>query len=290
MGNDEKIINEPYGFIYITTNTVDGMRYLGRKKFGNDSLWRRYLGSGVVFKNALKKYGKENFSRNIVCFCYSEEELNQAEYDLSVFFNVVDSDDWYNLCYGGGATSGYHHLEEAKKKMSQNSIPSEETRKKMSESAKARCTDEWRKRASEIMKAKNFAGENNPNYGNHKPHKKNSFDITNKKKNESKPPNNSWAGKNNPRHKKPLYGKNNPNYGNHKLAGKNNPRARSIVQLTKDGEFLRKWDYITQAADHLGVKPWNIITCCSGPEKLKSAYGYKWMYLEDYEKQTQQND
>lgn len=294
MGNDEKIINEPYGFIYITTNMVNGMRYLGRRKIGNDNSWHRYLGSGSAFKMALKKYGRECFSRNIVCFCYSEDELNKAEYDLSVFLNVVEDDRWYNLCYGGGATSGYRHSEESKKKMSQNSIPSEETRQKMSKSAKARCTDEWRKTMSERFKGR-WSGENNPNYGNHLRIGENNYNYKNR-----------TSSKNDkPRCSHPRTGENNPMYGKchteetrtkisknrkGKLVGAENPRARPIVQLTKYEEFIRKWDYVSEAADFLGVKPWNIITCCSRPEKLKSAYGYKWMYLEDYEKQTQQND
>ena len=294
METNEKIINEPYGFVYITTNMIDGMKYLGRKKLGNDNSWHKYLGSGKVFRRALKKYGKENFLRNIVCFCYSEDELNKAEYDLSVLLNVVEDDGWYNLCYGGGATSGYHHSETTKQKMSQNGIPSKESRQKMSESAKARCTEEWRRFMSEKLRGK-WAGENNPNYGNH-----------------------NWKGENNPNYQNHNWqGKNNPNYGNAlniinpmfgkkhtedskrkmslnrkgKLTGADNPRARPIVQLTKDGEFIRKWDYVTLAADFLGVKPWNIITCCSHPDKLKTAYGFKWMYLEDYEQQkAQQND
>lgn len=47
-----------------------------------------------------------------------------------------------------------------------NSNPSKETRKKMSDSAKMRCTDEWRKSHSERLKGR-FTGENNPNYGKH---------------------------------------------------------------------------------------------------------------------------
>lgn len=122
---DENVIyaevRDPYGFIYITTNLVNGMCYLGQKKF--DRKWKAYLGSGKVFKNAIKKYGKENFSRNIIYICYSADELNQVEYDLSIFFDVVESDDWYNLVYGGGTTAGLvmseevcAHLSEIRKK------------------------------------------------------------------------------------------------------------------------------------------------------------------------------
>jgi group I intron endonuclease len=120
METNEKIINEPYGFIYITTNMVNGMKYLGQKSFEYGGNWLTYLGSGKVFKCALKKYGKENFYRNIVCFCYSEEELNKTEYELSVFLHVVEDPNWYNLCYGGGAPKGFHMPEEQRIKLSQD--------------------------------------------------------------------------------------------------------------------------------------------------------------------------
>jgi group I intron endonuclease len=122
-----KEIKDPYGFIYITTNLVNGKRYLGQKEFGQKN-WKTYLGSGIAFKNALRTYGEANFSRNIIHICYSEEELNQIEYELSVFFDVVESDDWYNLVLGGGVSRGWH--------------PSEETKIKMSERAKIRFADQ----------------------------------------------------------------------------------------------------------------------------------------------------
>ena len=164
METNEKIINEPYGFIYITTNMVNGKRYLGQKRFDEWNKWKTYLGSGKAFKNALKKYGKEKFSRNIVCFCYSEEELNKTEYDLSVFLNVVENQDWYNLEYGGNGCSGYHHTEETKKHLSEvlsgenhpwyGKHHSEETKFKISEKRKGITPANKGKQATEETKQK----------------------------------------------------------------------------------------------------------------------------------------
>ena len=149
----EVIINEPYGFIYITTNLINGKKYLGQKSFGNNNEWKTYLGSGTAFQRALEKYGKENFSRNIVCFCYSENELNKAENDLSVFFNVVEDPEWYNLVYGGGSTRGYTHSDEVKQ----------------AQSARAReCWQNEEYRQKHIDYGKTLIGEKNPNFGNHK--------------------------------------------------------------------------------------------------------------------------
>ena len=60
------------GFIYKTTNLVNGKIYIGQH-IGkvNDS----YLGSGVVLHNAIRKYGRCNFKREILRLCYTEHEL-----------------------------------------------------------------------------------------------------------------------------------------------------------------------------------------------------------------------
>lgn len=166
METNEKIIQNPYGFIYITTNMVNGKRYLGQKKF--DAYWKSYLGSGTIFKRAIKKYGKENFSRNIVHICYSEEELNKAEYDFTIFLNVVENPNWYNLKEGGpNGTYG----EETRRKISENHADVSGEKhpfygKHLTEEHKKRLADGRREKCS---------GENNPWYGKQLPE-----DIKNK--------------------------------------------------------------------------------------------------------------
>jgi len=81
MNNSEQIneveIIDPYGFIYITTNLVNGKKYIGQKKFIRQ--WEYYLGSGRHLKNAINKYGKENFIREIIAIAYSKEEADKLE-------------------------------------------------------------------------------------------------------------------------------------------------------------------------------------------------------------------
>ena len=92
-------IRNPFGFIYITTNLINGKRYIGQRKFSDG--WTTYLGSGKRFKEAIKKYGRKNFVRSIVDIGYSRKELNDKEISLIKFLNAVDSRNFYNISEGG---------------------------------------------------------------------------------------------------------------------------------------------------------------------------------------------
>jgi hypothetical protein len=97
----DKGVCDPYGFIYITTNSVNGKGYIGQKKFDNGSRWKTYLGSGYHLQNAIKKYGKRNFQRNIVDIGFTEQELNDKEIEWIKLLNAVESEDFYNMIDGG---------------------------------------------------------------------------------------------------------------------------------------------------------------------------------------------
>lgn len=94
-----------YGFIYLTTNTINGKKYIGKRKLKNTEKDCTYLGSGKALRNAIKKYGRDNFSREILCECFSEEELNVKEKLLIEKYNAVNSDDFYNMIQGGKGNS-----------------------------------------------------------------------------------------------------------------------------------------------------------------------------------------
>ena len=69
--------------------------------------------------------------------------------------------------------------------------------------------------------------------------------------------------------------------------GINNPHCKPIIQLTLKGDFVRRWDYIGEALEHFGkVGSPLISSVCRGVSnkkiRNKSAYGFKWMFEEDY--------
>ena len=95
-----KTINDPYGFVYIITNLINGKRYIGQRKFDERGKWKHYMGSGTQIILAIQKYGKENFHRNIVYIAYSAEELSKAEQDMITILNAGGSEDYYNISDG----------------------------------------------------------------------------------------------------------------------------------------------------------------------------------------------
>lgn len=66
-----------YGYIYLTTNLINNKKYIGRHKSPIKD--NSYYGSGKIIKEALKKYGKENFSVEILEECNTKEELFEKE-------------------------------------------------------------------------------------------------------------------------------------------------------------------------------------------------------------------
>ena len=184
------VISIMYGFIYITTNLINGKQYIGQHKGdGNDD----YLGSGDRLVMAIKKYGKQNFKREILEFANSVEELNELERYYIALANAVKDDNYYNIAHGGyvnphyGLENGMYgkqHTEKAKEKMRESRKANEklneyhksqEFRDKMSKVTKGnknpmsgkKHTNESKRKMSENSKGKT-AGSRNGNYGNHK--------------------------------------------------------------------------------------------------------------------------
>ena len=84
-------------YIYKTTNLINNMIYVGQTSKRNNS----YLGSGKYLKRAIKKYGEENFTIEILEECKNKEDLNQRE---KYWIQELDSTNvkiGYNIADGG---------------------------------------------------------------------------------------------------------------------------------------------------------------------------------------------
>lgn len=92
------------GYIYKITNLINGKIYIGQHKKNDNSLSEldtTYWASGVKINNAFKKYGYENFTREILCWCDSSEELNNKEIFFIDSYNATDNSIGYNIAAGG---------------------------------------------------------------------------------------------------------------------------------------------------------------------------------------------
>jgi len=127
----------PYGLIYKIIDQRNNKIYIGQTtKFKNFYSERYYCGSKYV-KNARNKYGKDFFKREILGFCYSQDELDSAESACIEFFQSTDKIYGYNIIPGPASTKnpgGYKLSEEARLNISKAQIG----HKRMSDAGKAR--------------------------------------------------------------------------------------------------------------------------------------------------------
>lgn len=114
-----------YGYIYLTTNLINGRQYIGQKH-SSKFLGTKYLGSGKILKQAVERYGADNFKVEMLCECKDRDELNEKEIYYIAKYNAQNDPKFYNICKGGTAGPGGpmfrggHHSEETKAKMRAN--------------------------------------------------------------------------------------------------------------------------------------------------------------------------
>lgn len=105
--------------IYKTTNLINDKVYVGSDKNNNVN----YLGSGKLLKNAIKKYGRENFKKEIICECENLENLKISE---SYWIKKLKSNIrgiGYNISenyFGGDTFTNHPNKEKIREKMKNN--------------------------------------------------------------------------------------------------------------------------------------------------------------------------
>lgn len=153
--------SERYGYVYLTTNLINGKMYIGQHK--SDHFDESYKGSGILISRAIHPYGWNNFSCIILEWCKSREELNFCESFWVEKFNATqDKRIFYNIAEGG-----YGHPWKGKSE-SELSVIKAQIASTLSEYYSIHDnpfkgkhhSDEVRKHISKMI-----TGEGNPNFG-----------------------------------------------------------------------------------------------------------------------------
>ena len=89
--------------VYKHTNKINGKSYIGITGINPVKRWRNGFGyyCQPKFSNAIKKYGWDNFSHEILMFGLSKEQACQAEKKLIEHFNSIENR--YNVSPGGNS-------------------------------------------------------------------------------------------------------------------------------------------------------------------------------------------
>lgn len=106
-------------YLYKITNNINGKFYIGKRQTKVDHVsLDPYMGSGIRIKAAIKKYGIENFTKEVLGTCTTSELLDILE-ALEVTEDLVNDPNCYNLMVGG---HGGRQGPEARKKISESKM------------------------------------------------------------------------------------------------------------------------------------------------------------------------
>jgi group I intron endonuclease len=180
-----KVNNYKHYIVYETINKINGKKYVGCH--ATNDIDDGYIGSGNLLKEAIKKYGIENFERRILHHACTPEEMFNVESSI-VTEEFVARDDTYNLVPGGFGGFKVQDVDDWKNKLRSSRKGkkpalglkhTEESKRKMSVSKKGRPawnkglpgtfrgknhTEEAKRKNSEAHKGL-FSGSKNPMYG-----------------------------------------------------------------------------------------------------------------------------
>lgn len=157
-------MEKKYNYTYQIKNLINGKTYIG--VHSTDDLDDGYMGSGYRLKQSMRKHGKENFVKTIMCFFDTAEEMYEEEKFL-VDEKWVKRKDTYNLTLGGNRPpiNDRPHSEETKMKISKNnSMYRQENKDKLSKKLKGReIKQEWKDKISNTLKGNVDWMKNNKN-------------------------------------------------------------------------------------------------------------------------------
>ena len=239
--------------VYLITNTVNGKKYVGQTARPLGQRIREHEHSEYPIGKAMRKYGRDKFTVEILAEGKTIEELCELERLYISVYNTTDPEYGYNLTEGGEHIAGWHHTEQARANISA-----------------ALAGKPFTEEHKEALRQANL-GTNNPMYGKH---------LTDEHKAKLSA---ALSGSNNP-----LYGIPRSDEVKQKISDtkRNNPVseeskinarvAASIPVLCEQTSVV--YSSITEAAKALGVTRTAVSYICHG--KYKSVKGFSFRFVD----------
>lgn len=200
----------------------------------------------LPIRRAFDKYGWDNFEHMILYTDLTEEEAKQIEQELILKYQTQNREFGYNITAGGDGVKGWH--------------PSDETKSKISKSAKLR------------------VGEKNPNF-NHKWTKemREQSAIKHRRENLSQETLDkmSKSAQHRNAENNPFYGKTHSPETKRILSEK---QSHPVCMFDLDGNYLNEFKSIKNASMETGINKVAISNCCRGCSKTSG--GYIWKYKD----------
>ena len=79
-------------YIYEITNKINGKTYIGQRKCPINKIPEtdtKYMGSGLILKQAIEKYGIENFTKEILAICYDKRIIDVLEIEYIKLYRSI---------------------------------------------------------------------------------------------------------------------------------------------------------------------------------------------------------
>ena len=226
--------------IYKITNKLNGKVYIGQS-INIEKRWRQHISDpGYDIHNAIKKYGKENFSFEVLLECPADM-LDVWETDMINLYDCVTPKGYNIVPYGKGTSQKCREM--CSKRMKENNpMKNPETAKRVAEKLKGthhgRITDHMRISSSKRMK------ENNP-MKNLETAKRVAEKLRGRKANRETTIKRS--------------------------------KYTKILQYDLNGNLIREWELISDISKTLNIKAHRIYEVLYGRQKITG--GYKWKFI-----------
>lgn len=308
-----------YGYIYKTTNKINGKIYVGQKV--SNIFIESYRGSGIVLKRAINKYGVDNFVTDVLEWCETKEDLNLREKYWIKQLNATNSYIGYNLADGGqGGNLGDKINNKISKSLTGRNtwskgrtiynngcheirlLPDEDIPKGFVKGrlpVKDASIDKWKNTMNEksitekaeiinrAVQSRKITWENKSEYdklliGMHISQSKRGKPLTEEHKQKLRKPK---TEEHKQKLRKPFTEEHKQKLSEARIAsgaskGSNNPRAKKVLCIETGVEY----SYSGEAEQCTGISNRQIRKCCLG--KCDSAGGFHWRYILDDNKRN----